>query len=152
MSIESRLEELGLSLPTAPPPAANYKPCVRFGNLLFLSGQLPMADGEMKYSGRVGKDLDEEAGYEAAKLCALNALAQIKKELGDFDAVATILRVDGHVNCTPDFDAMPKVLNGTSDLLKELLGDRAGHARVALGHHQLPLNAAVEIAMTVGLR
>ena len=75
MSIESRLEELGLNLPTAPPPAANYKPCVRFGNLLFLSGQLPMADGEMKYSGRVGKDLDEEAGYEAAKLCALNALA-----------------------------------------------------------------------------
>jgi enamine deaminase RidA (YjgF/YER057c/UK114 family) len=151
MSVEDRLNELGLTLPEAPGPAANYKPCVRFENLLFISGQLPMVDGKLAYAGRVGKDLDVDEGYEAAKICALNAIAQIRRELGGFDDVATVLRVDGHINCEPDFADLPPVLNGASDLLMKVFEDRAGHARVALGHHQLPLNAAVEIAMTVGL-
>lgn len=152
MTVEQRLEELGLTLPDAPAPAANYKPCVRFDNLLFISGQLPMVDGKIVRSGRLGRDLDVDAGYAAARICALNAIAQIRRELGGFDDVATILRVDGHINCEPDFNELPPVLNGASDLLMKVFEERAGHARVALGHHQLPLNAAVEIAMTVGLK
>jgi len=152
MSVEEKLKALGLELPDAPPPAANYKRCVRVGNLAFFSGQLPWVDGQMRYAGHVGSDLTDEEGYEAAKICALNALAQIKAELGSLDKLETIVRVEGHVNSGPGWTGHPQVLNGASDLFARVLGDRAGHARTALGHNELPLNAAVELVLIVAVR
>jgi enamine deaminase RidA (YjgF/YER057c/UK114 family) len=152
MSVEEKLKELGLELPAAPPPAANYKRCVRVGNLAFFSGQLPWVEGKMRYAGHVGSELTDEEGYQAARLCALNALAQIKAEFGSFDALETIVRVEGHVNSAPGWTGHAQVLNGASDLFKEVLGDRAGHARTALGHNELPLGAAVELVVIVAWR
>lgn len=149
MSVEEKLKELGLELPEAPPPAANYRRCVRAGNLVFFSGQLPWVDGKIRYPGHVGSDLTEEEGYEAARICALNALAQIKAELGSFDRLKNLVRVEGHVSSAPGWTGHPKVLNGASDLFLKVLGERAGHARTALGHNELPLNAAVELAFIV---
>lgn len=151
-SVEEQLKRLGLELPAAPPPAANYKRCVRVGNLAFFSGQLPWADGEMRYAGHVGSELTDEEGYQAARLCALNALAQIKAEFGSFDPLETLVRVEGHVNSAPGWTGHPQVLNGASDLFAEVLGARAGHARTALGHNELPLNAAVEIVFIVAVK
>ncbi len=152
MSVEEKLKELGLELPSAPPPAANYKRCVRAGNLAFFSGQLPWVDGKIRYAGHVGSDLTDEEGYEAAKICALNALAQIKAEFGSFDPLSAIVRVEGHVNSASGWTGHPQVLNGASDLFREVLGERAGHARTALGHNELPLNAAVELVVIVALK
>ena len=152
MSVEAKLKELGLDLPAAPPPAANYRRCVRVGNLAFLSGQLPWVEGKMRYAGHVGSELTDEEGYQAARICALNALALIKAELGSFDKLETIVRVEGHVNSAPGWTGHSQVLNGASDLFVELLGDRAGHARTALGHNELPLDAAVELALIVAVR
>ncbi|NQT17959.1 MAG: RidA family protein [Planctomycetes bacterium] len=151
-NVEEKLKRLGLELPAAPPPAANYKRCVRVGNLAFFSGQLPWADGKMQYAGHVGSELTDEEGYQAARLCALNALAQIKAEFGSFDPLETIVRVEGHVNSAPGWTGHPQVLNGASDLFAEVLGARAGHARTALGHNELPLNAAVEIVFIVAVK
>jgi len=151
-SVEEKLKRLGLELPAAPPPAANYKRCVRVGNLAFFSGQLPWADGKMQYAGHVGSELTDEEGYQAARLCALNALAQIKAEFGSFDPLETIVRVEGHVNSAPGWTGHHQVLNGASDLFAEVLGARAGHARTALGHNELPLNAAVEIVFIVAVK
>jgi enamine deaminase RidA (YjgF/YER057c/UK114 family) len=152
MSVEEKLKQLGLELPSPPPPAANYKRCVRAGNLAFFSGQLPWVEGKLRYVGHVGSDLTDAEGYEAAKICALNALAQIKAELGSFDRLETIVRVEGHVNSAPGWTGHPKVLNGASDLFASVLGEKAGHARTALGHNELPLNAAVEIVLIVAVR
>ncbi|MFH1918680.1 MAG: RidA family protein [Planctomycetota bacterium] len=152
MNVEDKLKKLGLKLPSAPPPAANYKRCVQVGNLAFFSGQLPWVDGKMRYAGHVGSDLTDKEGYEAAKLCALNALAQIKAELGSLDRLETIVRVEGHVNSAPGWTGHPQVLNGASDLFAEVLGERAGHARTALGHNELPLNAAVELVLIVAVK
>ena len=152
MSVEEKLKQLGLELPSPPPPAANYKRCVRAGNLAFFSGQLPWVEGKLRYVGHVGSDLTDAEGYEAAKICALNALAQIKAELGSFDRLETIVRVDGHVNSAPGWTGHPKVLNGASDLFMNVLDERAGHARTALGHNELPLNAAVELVLIVAVR
>ena len=152
MSVEEKLKQLGLELPTPPPPAANYKRCVQAGNLAFFSGQLPWVEGKLRYVGHVGSDLTDAEGYEAAKICALNALAQIKAELGSFDRLETIVRVEGHVNSAPGWTGHPKVLNGASDLFANVLGERAGHARTALGHNELPLNAAVELVLIVAVK
>jgi len=152
MSVEEKLKQLGLELPSPPPPAANYKRCVRAGNLAFFSGQLPWVQGKLRYVGHVGSDLTDSEGYEAAKICALNALAQIKAEFGSFDRLETIVRVEGHVNSAPGWTGHPKVLNGASDLFVSVLGEKAGHARTALGHNELPLNAAVEIVLIVALK
>jgi len=152
MSVEERLKELGLDLPAAPPPAANYKRCVRVGQLAFFSGQLPWVEGKMRYAGHVGSELSDEEGYEAARICALNALAQIKAEFGSFDKLETIVRVEGHVNSAPGWTGHPQVLNGASDLFAKVLGDRAGHARTALGHNELPLDAAVELVLIVTVK
>ena len=152
MSVEEKLKQLGLELPNPPPPAANYKRCVQAGNLAFFSGQLPWVEGKLRYVGHVGSDLTDAEGYEAAKICALNALAQIKAELGSFDRLETIVRVEGHVNSAPGWTGHPKVLNGASDLFANVLGERAGHARTALGHNELPLNAAVELVLIVAVK
>ncbi len=152
MSVEARLAELGIELPDAPPPAANYRPWTRAGDLMFLSGQLPWADGKMAYAGHVGSELTDEQGYEAARVCAINALALMRTALGGFDRLVQIVRVEGHVNSAPGWSGHPKVLNGASDLFLEVLGDRAGHARTALGHNELPLDAAVELALILQVR
>jgi enamine deaminase RidA (YjgF/YER057c/UK114 family) len=152
MIIESKLEKLGLQLPEAAPPAANYEPFQRIGNLLFVSGQLPTVNGELKYPGQLGAELDAKAGYKAAVLCALNGLAQIKQALGSFDALETIVRIEGFVNSAPGWSEQSTVINGCSDLLRKVLGPKAGHARIAVGCSALPLNAAVEIAFLVATK
>ena len=152
MTVEEKLAELGLSLPVPPGPAANYSPFVEHAGLIYISGQLPMVDGEMKFAGHVGSDLDVEQGYEAARLCALNGLSQMRVALDGFENLERVIRVDAYVNSAPGFTGQPGVVNGCSDLLKEVLGDRAGHARLALGSNELPLNAATEIAFIVARR
>lgn len=147
MMIEERLQQANLILPHPPKAVGNYQPWVKVGNLIFLSGQLPLVDGVLRYQGKLGTDLTVEEGYEAAKLCALNALAQLKAALGSLDRVLQLARVDGYINSSPEWIEHAAVLNGASDLFATVLADKAGHARTALGHTGLPLNAAVEIAV-----
>jgi enamine deaminase RidA (YjgF/YER057c/UK114 family) len=149
MTIESKLRELGVDIPPAPPPAANYRPWVRSGRLLFVSGQLPMRAGKLAFEGAVGAERTESDGYEAARLCAVNILSQVKAAVGDLERIRQVVRIDGHVASAPGYRGQPKVLNGASDFLQKVLGERAGHARVALGHNELPLGATVEISAIV---
>lgn len=140
---------MGLELPTPPKPAGAYVPSVRAGNLIFVAGQIPVAEGKVKFIGRVGDDLSIEDGYKAAKLCALNALSILKAELGSLDKVKRIIRLAGYVSSAEKFYDQAKVVNGASDLLVEVFGDDGKHARVALGVYSLPLNAAVEMELIV---
>lgn len=149
MTADTRLKELGLTLPTAPQPVANYVPAVRSGTLLFLSGVIPSRDGKLVLEGKLGRDLTIEQGYEAAKVATLNALANIKQELGTLDRVTRILRVVGHVASHEGFVQHPAVINGASDLLVAVFGEIGRHSRVALGAAELPMNAPVEIEMIV---
>lgn len=149
--VEARLAELGLSLPNPPRPVAAYVPAVVTGNLIFVSGQLPLKDGEL-VRGRVGAELTVEQGYEAARLCILNALAHIRAELGSLDRVERIVKLTGWVSSAPDFDQQPKVVNGASELLEALFGERGRHARSAVSAHVLPLGAAVEIELIAAVR
>ncbi|CAM5384230.1 enamine deaminase RidA (YjgF/YER057c/UK114 family) [Aquamicrobium terrae] len=144
-TIEKRLADLGITLPAAAAPAANYVPFVRTGNLLFPSGQLPMKDGKLAAAGLLGRDLDTAAGKEAAKLCAINILAQAKAALGDLEKIRRLVKINVFVASSPDFTEQHLVANGASDLLAEVLGERGKHARAAIGMAVLPLNAAVEI-------
>lgn len=144
-TIEERLEELGLSLPDAPKPAANYVPYLRQNNLLFISGQISVAPGGKAYNGKLGDNVNLEQGQEAAKLCCLNILAQAKAALGSLDEIAQCVRLTGYVNCTPDYTDQPKVINGASDLMVQILGERGRHTRAAVGVGSLPLGVAVEI-------
>lgn len=149
MGAEERLKELGLTLPMAPKPVANYVPAVRAGELLFLSGVLPMRDGKLQAQGKLGRELTIEQGYEAAKLAALNALANMKQELGSLDRVTRVVRVVGHIASAEGFVQHPAVMNGASDLLVAVFGEAGRHARVAVGAAELPMNATVEIEMIV---
>ena len=152
MEVEKKLEEMGLSLPPSATPVANYLPLVRTGNLLFVSGHGPgvLKDGKITFiQGKLGKDLDAAQGYEAAKHVMLNILQSMKQELGDLDKVKRIVKLLGFVNCTADFPDQPKVINGASDLLVALLGERGRHARSAVGMNQLPFGIAVEIEIIV---
>lgn len=149
MSVEQRLRDLGLELPIVPKPLANYVTVARSGNLLFLSGHLPVLEGKVQYVGKLGKDLGIDDGYQAAKIAALNCLASVKSEVGDLDKVRRIVRVAGFVNCTEGFTDQPKVVNGASDLLSELFGEAGRHSRSAIGVSQLPSGAAVEVEMVV---
>lgn len=142
---ESRLSELGIILPAAPAPAANYVPFVRSGNQLFISGQLPMDADGVKYVGRLGDGISIEDGQKAARLCAINLLAQAKAAMGDLDKVVRLVKLTGFVNSAPDFGDQPKVINGASDLMAEVLGERGKHARAAVGVAALPFGAAVEV-------
>ena len=152
MSIEEKLKALGLELPPAPAPAANYVPYVLEGGQLFVAGQVPLgADGKLAYVGKVGRDLDEQQGYQAARLCALNALAQINAALGSLDKVKRVLSIRGFVNCTDDFTNQPEVINGASDLLVEIFGDKGRHARAAVGTNALPRGVATEVEMLVAV-
>jgi enamine deaminase RidA (YjgF/YER057c/UK114 family) len=152
MEIEKKLAEMGLSLPPASTPVANYVPAVRSGNLLFVSGHGPayVTDGKIEYiRGKLGRDLSVEQGYEAAKHVMLNILQSIKGVIGDLDKVRRVVKLLGFVNCTEDFPDQPKVVNGASDLLVALYGDQGRHARSAVGMQQLPFGIAVEIEMVV---
>lgn len=145
-SIDARLAELGLTLPQAAAPAANYVPYVQSGSLVFVSGQITLKDGALEYVGRVGEDFTTEEAYEAAKLCGLNLIAQVKAACdGDLDRVVRVIRLGGFVNCTADFTDQPKVINGASDLMAAVFGDKGKHARAAVGVNTLPLGVAVEV-------
>jgi enamine deaminase RidA (YjgF/YER057c/UK114 family) len=147
MDISLKLEELGLKLPAAPKPVGNYAAVVRSGDLLFISGQLPIENGELRYVGRVGAELTEQQGYAAAQLAALNVLAQIEAALGGFDRLAQLVRVEGHVASAPDWQDAPKVLDGASDLFFRVLGEKGQHTRSAFCPARLPKNVAVELVV-----
>ncbi|MDX2102714.1 MAG: RidA family protein [Alphaproteobacteria bacterium] len=142
---EARLQELGLELPSAPAPAASYVPTVITGSLLFTAGQVPVKDGQRLFVGKVGATMDVATAQEAAKLCALNILAQVKAAIGDLDRVRRCVKVLGFVNATPEFGEHPAVINGASDLLVAVLGERGRHARSAVGAGSLPFGVAVEV-------
>jgi enamine deaminase RidA (YjgF/YER057c/UK114 family) len=144
-TIEKRLSDMGITLPAAAAPAANYVPYVRTGNLLFPSGQLPIKDGKLTFTGLLGRDVDTATGKEAAKYCAINILAQAKAALGDLEKIRRLVKINIYVASTPDFTEQHLVGNGASDFLAEVLGERGKHARVAVGMASLPLNASVEI-------
>lgn len=145
MSVEQRLKDLGIDLPVPAVAVANYVPFVVTGNLVFVSGQLPLENGKLAVQGKLGAEVDIAAGTRAARLCALGLLAQLKAATGDLDRVKRVVRLTAFVASTPDFTDQPKVVNGASDLMVEVLGDAGRHARVAVGSPALPLNAAVEI-------
>ena len=152
MEIENKLKEMGFELPNPPVPAANYIGCVRVGNLLFVGGNIGRINGELRYSGKVGDKVTLEQAYEAARNCALNHLAIIKAAIGDLDKVERIVKVLGYVNVAPGFHDMPKVVNGESDLLVRLWGERGQHARAAVGVASLSREAPVEIEVIVQIR
>lgn len=151
MSYEEQLKELGIELPQAPKPVATYIPAVRAGNLLFLSGVLPMQNGQLAYTGKLGRDLTVEQGMQAAKMALLNALAIARQELGTLDRITRVVKVVGHVASAEGFTDQPQVLNGASDLLVEIFGDAGRHARVAIGAAELPRRAAVEIEVILAV-
>lgn len=149
MSAEDQLTALGLTLPPAPKPVASYVPAVRSGNLLFLSGILPMKDGKPAWTGKLGRELTVEQGAEAARLACLNALAVVRAELGSLNAVTRIVRLGGHVASADGFTQQPAVVNGASDLLVSIFGEAGRHARLALGTYELPLGAAIELELII---
>ncbi|WEJ11391.1 RidA family protein [Sinorhizobium prairiense] len=143
--IETRLTELGIVLPQAVAPVANYVPYVVSGSMLYISGQLPMENGKVAVTGHVGKDVDVAGGQRAAELCAINILAQAKAALGDLGRIRRLVKINGFVASTPDFVEQHLVINGASNLLANALGEAGKHARAAVGMASLPFNAAVEI-------
>lgn len=149
-SADDKIKELGLQLPPASKPIANYVKYVRTGNLIFLAGHGPTKADGTNITGKVGRDLTIEQGYEAAKITALSLIATLKDALGgDLSKVKRIVKVNGYVNCLPDFTEQPKVINGCSDLLVQIFGDKGKHARAAMGMVALPMNIAVEIEIIV---
>jgi len=148
-TIDNKLQQMGLELPEPPRPVAAYVPTVRTGNLVFVSGQVPRERGEMKYRGHLGANLSVEEGRAAARLCALNALSAVKQEIGDLDRIRRVVKVTGFVASAAGFTDQPKVVDGASLFLAELLGEKGKHARAAVGVNELPLGAAVELEMIV---
>lgn len=146
---DARLKELQIELPPLSKPIANYVKVVRTGNLLFLAGHGPQKPDGSWITGKLGKDMTIEQGYEASKLTAIQLLATIKSELGSLNKVKRIVKVNGMVNCTPDFYDQPKVINGCSDLLVAVFGENGKHARAAVGMNSLPMNTAVEIDLVL---
>jgi len=142
--IEEKLAELGIKLPAPPTPAGSYIPVVKTDNLLFISGQIPMEDGKVVFTGKVS-DNNIETAQKSAKICAINILAQIKKEVKDLDKVSRIVRLSGFVNSDPSFFQHPKVINAASDLIFEIFGEKGKHSRIAVGVASLPLNSMTEI-------
>ncbi|NOQ44815.1 MAG: RidA family protein [Nitrosopumilus sp.] len=142
--IEEKIESLGIKLPSPPTPSGSYVAVVKTGNLLFISGQIPMVDGKLLYTGKV-TDENLETAQKSAKTCAINILAQLKRELGDFEKVSKIVRLSGFVNSDPEFSQHPKVINAASDLLHEIFGEKGIHSRIAVGVANLPLNSMTEI-------
>ena len=148
-AVEDRLAELGLSVPDVAKPVAAYVPAVRSGNHVFTSGQLPMRSGELMVTGKVGGEVSPEEAAECAQQCALNAIAAVKAEVGDLDAVRKVVKVVCFVASTPDFTGQPQVANGASELLGKVFGDAGIHARSAVGVPVLPLDSPVEVELIV---
>ena len=147
--IEEKLKSLNITLPNPPSPAGAYIPVVKSGNTAYVSGQIPIEDGKVAFKGKVPSEQSLEQAQKAAKLCAINALAQLKTELGSLDKISKILRVSGFVNSESDFTGQPKVINAASDFLFEIFGDKGKHSRIAVGVASLPLGSTVEIDMIV---
>ncbi|MCW5731880.1 MAG: RidA family protein [Alphaproteobacteria bacterium] len=143
--IDARLKELKIELPNAAAPAANYVPFVQSGRMLFIAGQIPFWNGELKYVGKVGKDYDVEQAKAAAHLVGLNLIAQARAAVGDLDRIARCVKLGGFVNCVDGFEQQPFVINGASDLMVQVFGEKGKHARFAVGVNALPRNVAVEI-------
>ncbi len=144
--IDARLKELGIVLPDAPVPAANYVPFVRSGNLVFIAGQIPLEGGKPQFIGKLGREFNTEEGQRAARLCALNVVAQLRAALGgDLDKTRRCVRVGGFVNSMPDFTEQPQVVNGASDVIVQIFGEAGKHARAAVGTNSLPRGVATEV-------
>jgi enamine deaminase RidA (YjgF/YER057c/UK114 family) len=150
-TVAARLAALGLTLPEVVPPLAAYQPAVRSGAYVFTAGQLPLVDGKLPLTGKVGAEVTPEDAYDLARVCALNALAAVRSVTGDLDRVARVVKVVGFVASAPDFTGQPAVVNGASELLGEVLGDKGVHARSAVGVAVLPLDAPVEVEIQVEL-
>lgn len=148
-SVEQKIAELGLVLPETAKPLAAYIPAVQSGNLVFTSGQLPMKDGVLIEVGKVGADVSQDRAKELAAVCALNALAAAKTVIGDLDKIVKVVKLVGYVASDPDFIGQPTVINGASELLGQILGEKGSHARTAIGVAVLPLNAPVEIELVI---
>jgi enamine deaminase RidA (YjgF/YER057c/UK114 family) len=152
MTVEEKLKSLGLTLPQTPKPVAAYIPAIQVNDMVYTSGQLPIVEGELKLKGKLGKEISKEQGYEAAKICALNALSAIKGIIGDLDRIEQVVKVVGFVASAEGFIEQPAVVNGASEFLKELFGEKGAHARSAVGMAELPLGAAVELEMIVKVK
>lgn len=147
MSVEARLKALGIELPPAPAAVAAYQPWARMGSLVITSGQLPWKSGVIAHVGRLGENISLDQGYDAARLCALNAMAQIRDAVGNLDRVVQIVRLEGYVHCASGFRGHPDVLNGASHLFAKVFGERDKHSRLALGIADMPLGAAVQLTV-----
>ena len=146
-----RLKELGYELPRVPSPAGSYVPATSVGSLLFTAGQLPFEDGQLRYTGKVGKDVSVEEAKEAARLCTLNALAAVEAKAGSLENVRRVVKVTGYVASAAGFNRQPEALNGASDFLGKVFGEKGAHARSAVGVAELPLDAPVEVELIVEL-
>jgi len=151
-SYEEKLKKMGITLPRTPTPAAAYIPAKKVGNLVFCSGQGPSVEGRLIHTGKVSSEKTLEEGYEAAKICALNCLAAVKDVVGSLDEIEEIVQVRGFVNSAPDFGKQPEVINGASELLEKIFGEKGKHARCALGTSALPRNITVELEMVVKVK
>ncbi|MFF7159470.1 Atu1372/SO_1960 family protein [Streptomyces sp. NPDC008139] len=150
-AVDARLAELGLTLPDVVPPLAAYQPAVISGRYVFTSGQLPMVEGKLALTGKVGAEVTADEAKDLARTCALNALAAVRSVIGDLDRIARVVKVVGFVASAPDFTGQPGVINGASELLGEVLGEKGVHARSAVGVAVLPLDAPVEVEVQVEL-
>lgn len=152
MEIEKRLKELNIVLPLCPNPAAVYAPAVLVDNIVYISGQTPKDGDKLLYKGKVGRDLSVDDGYNAAKICALRCISAVREMAGDLDRVERIIKLTGYVNCCEDFTKQSIVINGASELLESIFGEKGKHVRVAIGCNSLPGDAAVEIEMVVKIK
>lgn len=149
--MQERLKELNIVIPEVAKPLAAYVPAVKTGDLVYISGQLPVSENNLIYKGKIGSDLSVEEGRDAAKLCVINCLAALTT-CADLNSIERIIKVTGYIQCTPDFYDQAIVLNGASELLVDLLGEKGRHSRVAIGVNSLPLNAACEVEMIVKVK
>jgi len=149
---EEKLKEIGITLPRTPKPAAAYIPAKKVGNLVFCSGQGPSVEGKLIHTGKVGEEKTVEEGYEAARICVLNCLAAVRDLVGSLDRIEEIVQLRGFVNSAPDFGQQPEVVNGASELLEKIFGEKGKHARCALGTSSLPRDITVELEMIVKVK
>jgi len=152
MSYEENLKALGITLPEAPKPVAAYVPGLKVGNFIYTSGQLPMVNGSLAYTGKVGREVSVKEAYEAAKICAINCLSVVRSLIGSLDNVKQVIKVVGFVSSAAGFTQQPQVVNGASELLEKVFGSAGVHARSAVGVAELPLGAPVEVEMIIEIK
>jgi enamine deaminase RidA (YjgF/YER057c/UK114 family) len=152
LSYEKKLQELGITLAEPPKPLAAYVPGVKIDKYIYTAGQIPLVNGQLKYKGKVGKDVSIEDAYDAAKTCVINCLSIVKSLAGSLDNVEKIVKVTGFVNSAPGFNQQPQVVNGASELLGEIFGEAGAHARSAVGVNELPLDSTCEVELIVKLK